>query len=217
MWATKALNDDCSHFRPVAGTYSPFGVLYGFASDLLEHMALKTLQPDAITRFSVEDVFTGANGNADRLAWVRGWRNLPHLTREMTKLFDYPQQFAEEIFGRLERALGASVSTGASGAHATTGRLFVLPAEAPHADPRTSTIPDLPLRFIRSSDRQMVAERKAVPYNETHLLSERREGKNIVSYKTAGGWVAIPPRLRPPPRHLPGTRRVCRRVAPPPG
>jgi hypothetical protein len=36
-----------------------------------------------------------------------------------------------------------------------------------------------------------VAERKAEAYNETHLLSERREGKNVVSYKTSGGWVAI--------------------------
>jgi hypothetical protein len=189
--ASKALHDDCSHFRPVGGTYSPFGVLYGFASDLLEHMALKTLQPDAITRFSVEDVFTSAEGDADRLAWVRGWRNLPHLTREMTKLFDYPQPFAEEIFGRLERALGASVTAAAASSDATMGRLFVLPAETSQADAPTPTIPDLPLRFIRSSDRQIVADRKAEPYNETHLLAERREGKSVVSYRTTGGWVAI--------------------------
>ena len=188
---SNGLHDDCSHFRPVAGTYSPFGVLYGFASDLLEHMALKTLQPDSITRFSVEDVFTSTDGDADKLAWVRGWRNLPHLTREMTKLFDYPQQFAEEIFGRLERALSASVSAGAASSDLTTGRLFVLRAEDPHDDSETSSIPDLPLRFIRSSVRQVVAERKAEPYNEMHLLSERREGKSVISYKTPGGWVAI--------------------------
>ena len=66
-------------FRPVAGAYSPYGVLYGFSSDLLKHMALKTVQPDAENRFGLEDVF--AAGDAGRLAWVSGWRKLPHLTR----------------------------------------------------------------------------------------------------------------------------------------
>ena len=45
---SKPLSDDCSHFRPVAGAYSPYGVLYGFSTDLIEHMALKTSQPDAV-------------------------------------------------------------------------------------------------------------------------------------------------------------------------
>ena len=56
---SKPLYDDCPHFRPVAGAYSPYGVLYGFSSNLIEHMALKTLQPDAVTHFSLEDVFAG--------------------------------------------------------------------------------------------------------------------------------------------------------------
>ena len=56
---SKPLYDDCPHFRPVAGAYSPYGVLYGFSTHLMEHMALKTLQPDAVTHFSLEDVFVG--------------------------------------------------------------------------------------------------------------------------------------------------------------
>src|SRR6185295_11098599 len=87
------LAEDCSHFRPVAGAYSPYGVLYGFASDLVEHMAFKTLQPDAATR-----------------SWVNGWRQLPHLSRDVTRQFDYPQQFAEDIFDRIELALRRRVS-----------------------------------------------------------------------------------------------------------
>ena len=38
---------------------------------------------------------------------------------------------------------------------------------------------------------QMVAAHKADAYDETHLLSDRREGKCVLSYKTPGGWVAI--------------------------
>ena len=122
---SKPLYDDCQHFRPVDGAYSPYGVLYGFSSNLIEHMALKTLQPDAVTHFSLEDVF--ADGEADKLAWVSGWRKLPHITREVAKLFEYPQQFAEDIFARIEHALRRRVSDGEANAAVQTGRLFVIP------------------------------------------------------------------------------------------
>jgi len=45
--------------------------------------------------------------------------------------------------------------------------------------------------YIRSSDPQVVAARKADAHDEAHLLSDRREGRCVLSYKTPGGWVAI--------------------------
>ncbi|HET9361568.1 MAG TPA: hypothetical protein VFO58_17570, partial [Vicinamibacterales bacterium] len=54
---SKPLYEDCPRFRPAAGAYSPYGVLYGFSTDLIEHMALKTLQPDTVTHLGLEDVF----------------------------------------------------------------------------------------------------------------------------------------------------------------
>jgi len=188
---SKPLYDDCPHFRPVAGAYSPYGVLYGFSSDLMEHMALKTLQPDAVTHFGLEDVFVGGDANTDKLAWVSGWRKLPHITREVEKLFDYPRQFAEDIFDRIEHALRGRVSGGEANAGVQTGRLFILPGDHLQADSKASLIPDLPARYIGSSDMQMVAAHKADSLDEPHLLSDRREGKCLVSYKTPGGWVAI--------------------------
>ena len=185
----KPLSGDCPNFRPVAGAYSPFGVLYGFSSDLMEHMAFKTLQPDAVTHFGLEDVFVG--GDADRLAWVSGWRKLPHLTREVEQLFAYPQQFAEDIYDRIEQALTRRVSDGAAHADIRTGRLFIMPEDNQQADSQASLIADLPVRYIRSSDMQIVAAHKADACDETHLLSERREGKCVLSYKTPGGWVAM--------------------------
>ena len=188
---SKPLHEDCLHFRPVAGAYSPYGVLYGFSSDLIEHMALKTLQPDAVTHFGLEDVFVDGDANTDKLAWVSGWRKLPHLTREVERLFDYPQQFAEDIFDRIEHALRGRVSDGEANAVVQTGRLFILPGDDLQADSKASLIPDLPVRYIGSSDTQIVAAHKADSYDETHLLSDRREGKFVLSYKTPGGWVAI--------------------------
>ena len=188
---SKPLYDDCPHFRPVAGAYSPYGVLYGFSSDLMEHMALKTLQPDAVKHFSLEDVFVAGKPDTDKLAWVRGWRKLPHLTPEVEKLFDYPQQFAEDIFGRIEEALRRRVSDDEAKAVGQTGRLFVLSGDDLQADSKASLIPDLPIRYIGSSDMQIVAAHKAESYDEARLLSDRREAKCVLSYKTPGGWVVI--------------------------
>ena len=188
---SKPLSDDCPHYRPVAGACSPYGVLYGFSSDLIEHMALKALQPDAVRHFSLEDVFVSGDAHSDKLAWVSGWRKLPHLKREVEQLFDYPQQFAEDIFERVEDALRRRVSDGEAKTVVRTGRLFILPGDHLPEDSKASLIPDLPVRHIRSSDKQLVAAHKADAYDETHLLNDRREGKCLLSYKTPGGWVAI--------------------------
>jgi hypothetical protein len=181
---SKPLSDDCRHFRPAAGAYSPYGVLYGFASDLVEHMVLKTAQPDAVTHFGLEDVFAGGDASTGKLAWVSGWRKLPHITREVQDLFDYPQQFAEDVFDRIDQApVRRSLGEG--------GRLFIIPGDDLHADSTASPIPDLPLRYIASSDTQVVTAHKAEFCDEPRLLNDRREGKCLVSYKTPGGWVAI--------------------------
>jgi len=160
------LHDDCLRFRPVAGAYSPYGVLYGFSADLMKHMVLKASQPDAVNRFGLEDAFVA--GDSGKLAWVTGWRKLPHLTRDMERLFEYPQQFAEDIFDRIEQALRRRVSGGEA---VQTGRLFIATTDS-------SLIPDLPVQYLRSSDDQQ-------------LSRDRREGKFLVSYETPDGWRAI--------------------------
>jgi hypothetical protein len=185
---SKPLYDDCPRFRPIDGAYSPYGVLYGFSSHLIEHMALKASQLDAVTGFSLEDVFAG--GDTDTLAWVSGWRKLPHITPEVETLFDYPQQFAEDMFDRIEDALRRRAS-GGQGNAVQTGRLFILPGDDSEADSKSALIPDLPVRYIGSSDRQLVAAHTADYYDEPSLLSDRREGRCVLSYQMPGGWVAI--------------------------
>jgi hypothetical protein len=187
--SSKLLYDDFRQFRPVDGAYSPYGVLYGFSSNLIEHMAFKTIQHEAVSHFSLEDVFEV--GEADKLAWVSGWRKLPHIKPEVAKLFEYPQQFAEDIFARLEHALCRRVSGGEANGAVQAGRLSILPGDDLQADSKVSLIPDLPVQYIRSSDRQIVAAHKADSYDQTHLLHGRLEGEFVLSYRTSGGWVAI--------------------------
>ena len=184
-----ALHEDGPQFEPVDGAYSPYGVLYGFSSNLIEHMALKSAQPDTETRFSLEDVFRA--GGADKLAWVNGWRKLPHVDPEVAKLYAYPQTFAEQIFERVEQALSlrADVTAHVRGAGARTGRLFVMTGE--ESDSKPEPIANLPVRYIHSSDKQIVAQKKAEACDQAPLLKDRVEGHFAVSYETSGGWVAI--------------------------
>jgi hypothetical protein len=72
-----------------------------------------------------------------------------------------------------------------------TGRLFILREGDLQAGSTAARMPDLPVRYIGSSDRQLVATHKAEYRDEPHLLSDRREGRCVLSYKTPGGWVTI--------------------------
>jgi hypothetical protein len=115
---------------------------------------------------------------------------LPHLKPEVVAQFDYPQQFAEDMFDRIESALRRRASDDEANAVGQTGRLFILPEGLP-PDSKASLIPDLPARYIRSSDTQVVTAHKANYCDETQLSSDRREGRCVLSYDTPGGWVAI--------------------------
>jgi hypothetical protein len=160
-------------------------------SHLIEHMALKAFEHDAETRFSLEDIFDDVDTNGAKLAWVNGWRKLPHIDREVQRLYDYPQQFAEEVYDRIESELRRRDANAEAGDGSRTGRLYIAFGDDPETDLKASTIPELSARYFGSSDRQIVAAHKAEPYDRAQLLAGRREGHFLVSYETPGGWIAL--------------------------
>lgn len=182
----QALLDDSVHSRPVEGQYSPYGALYGFSSNLVELIAFKSLQRDAMLHFSLEDVFTP--GAADKLAWVNGWRDLPHVKAEVVQQFVYPASFAAAMAQRVESALQACA---AGNAAPVAGKLYLLPEEGEPTAAELSGIADLPLRFIQSSDAQLVAAGRAEAKDPEDLLHCRIEGEYLVSYESPQGWVGI--------------------------
>lgn len=184
-----ALYEDCPRFRPVEGAYSPHGAIYGTPSNLTEHMALKAIERDAMSQFAVEDVFTG--GGADKLAWTNGWRQLPHIDPAMQRRHEYPHAFAVDIFDRIEHALRDAVTARERSEPRRSGRLFVLAEDAPGAGSTATSIPELAARYVLSSDRQIVAARKAEAYEQTQLLRDRQEGHFLVSVETSGGWLGV--------------------------
>jgi hypothetical protein len=192
----KSLRDDFPRFRPVDGGCSPYGVIFGLPSHLIEHMALKAIERDAETRFSLEDVFRddiGDDGDTGtvKLAWVNGWRRLPHIDREVQRLYDYPQTFAEDIYDRIERELRRRDSNAGASGGSRTGRLYIVSGDDPETDSKASAIPEPAARYFGSSDRQIVAAHKAEPYDPAQLLAGRREAHFLVTYETPGGWMAL--------------------------
>lgn len=172
------LHEDCAQFQPVVGAYSPYGALYGVAANILEHMVLKTVQLDADPRFSLEDVFT--RGGADKVAWMNGWRKLPHVDAEVQELYAYPQRFAEQIFARVEQALRARAANEVP----ATGRLFLVPESSPESQ-------QLAARYVLSSDDALVSAQNARAYDQVELLDDRLEGHFLAVYETRGGWAAV--------------------------
>jgi hypothetical protein len=198
---TQSLHEDCRHFRPQAGAYSPYGAIFGNPTNLVEDIALKSLQPGTETRFSLEDVFADDGLREDKLAWVAGWRQLPHIDPEVQQLYAYPQEFAEQIFERVERELARCDSGDEPNNPVATGRLFLQPeggslrepAGSESAEPPAGRLTggDLPIEYIDSSDEQIVAAGRAQTVDEGKLLRDRLEGYFLVSYESANGWVAL--------------------------
>jgi hypothetical protein len=185
----KPLHDDCRNFKPAEGAYSPYGALYGVSSNILEHIAFKALARDDAPPFGLEDVFVA--GGAEKLAWVTGWRKLPHVDRRLQRLYAFPRQLAEALFERVEHALCARAGDGETSAVAQTGRLHVVAADDAGANSKAAAIADLPVRYIGSSDIRVVAAGKAKASDDKEIAEARMEGHVAVSYETPGGWVAI--------------------------
>lgn len=180
------LHEDCPAFRPVAGTYSPYGVIFGFSSNITEHMAFRTVVDAATPPFSLEDAFS--EGDSAKREWVGSWRKLPQMNKEMLARFDYPQQFAELIFARIEQALRTAVS-GEAGPR--TGRLHIVAEGDQAAQAAAAAIAPMPVQYIVSTDLQWVAGFRARGVDEASLLHDHREGELAVGYRTSGGWVGL--------------------------
>src|SRR6185369_12273911 len=133
--------------------------------NLIDLLALKSLRPDVETHFSLEDAFT--SGGSDKRAWANSWRKLPHIKPEVARLFEYPQAFAEEMFARIENALRRCVSASESNTTIETGRLYVVQGDDTQGDSIASSVPDLPAKYIWSSDTKFAAAHGVDPCDET--------------------------------------------------
>ena len=185
--AAKQLHDDCPQFRPVDGTYSPYGVLYGFSSQLLEHMALKAVQPDAVDALQSRRCF-----DARRRRQARVGQRLAEAAARPARSGEAVRVSAavrRGHFARIERALRVRVAAAKTKAAARNGQLFVLANGLPTL--RRSSIPDLSVQYIVVVGQASRRREQGRCFDETAALAQPNGGRVPRQLPDPGGWVAI--------------------------
>lgn len=173
-----ALLEDSRRCRPEAGAYAPYGALFGFASNILELLAFKTLVPEPVAPFSMEDAFSP--GADDKRAWVNDWRKLPHVKPEVVAQYAYAEDFVQALHARIEAALEQRADA-ASGY--PCGKLYI------NHNPTGAAA--LPIRHIVASASTWIEAGKATAQDAGNLLHCRMEGEFLASFETADGWVGV--------------------------
>lgn len=178
-----SLEDDALRLAPAPDGYSPLGIVYGFSSDILGNMAMRTLIAKSALAFSLEDAFVASDDSAVRLAWTTPWKS-PFHEGGARAILEYSPDLAEQIYQRLRRALHA-LTAPTEQPHRPTGQLFVIPSSVA-TDPLTADrLPEgvVPAQeFVYSTADQ--GQSRDVAY-------DRKEGRCLVSYQSDGEWVAV--------------------------
>ncbi len=194
------LKIDAASFAPPPDTYSPYGISYGFAADLLSSIALDTLVSGAMPNVTFEDMFS-SGGNLDaKFARARAWADLPRREGERDHFY-HSTEFAAQGFARLTAALDARVLSKAdlNASNYPDARLYVVAesesAEALHSD----TLPEgsLPTGIAHAEEycytsnlnRALAGGMTAVPKNQ--MLIDRNEGRYLASAESRGEWFAV--------------------------
>ena len=124
---------DAARLDPTARIYSPYGLTYGFAADLLRDMAIATLVAQPSFGLSLE-AHVREPGPARRKARARtrGWTALPRRSEERPH-GDHSDEWAQRIFTRLVHALEARAARPRSenASDRRDAKLFVVPESPP--------------------------------------------------------------------------------------
>jgi hypothetical protein len=189
------LKHDAAALAPPQDEYSPYGISYGFAADLLSNMALDTLMARAMSGLSFEDMF-GSRGSLDaKLARARAWSELPKREGERDHFY-HSAEFAAQNFARLMTALDARAlrKTDLNASNHSNARLYVLAesdlAEAlPEGTLPAGIAPADEHCYTSNLKRALSGTMTAVPANQ--ILIDRNEGRFLASDDSVGEWFAV--------------------------
>lgn len=186
------LRADATRLAPGPGTYSPYGVSYGFITDVLANMAMARLVGQPSLSLSLEDTFASQGRLAAKLARAQGWQRLPTRPGEQEH-FSHSDDWAVRMHTRLTSALDARarhatrpnvsaqrdariiVTTGATDAEAGTAAR----ADAVRAD-----------AFCVVTDPRR-AEVSATACTEAEFLADRDEARWLASVAADGCWFGV--------------------------
>ena len=189
------LKDDAEALAPSQHAYSPYGISYGFAADLLSNMALDTLLARSSSSLSFEDMFGSRDTLDAKLARALAWSELPKREGERDHFY-HSAEFAAQNFARLMAALDARTlrKTDLNASNHPDARLYVV-AESESVE----ALPDgaLPAGIARADEHCYTSNlKRALSDNMTavpaaQILIDRNEGRFLASDASVGEWFAV--------------------------
>ena len=189
------LKHDAAALAPSRDAYSPFGISYGFAADLLSNMAVDVLLSRPPSSLSFEDMFCSRGSLDAKLARARAWAELPKREGERDHFY-HSAEFAEQNFARLMTALDARAlrKTELNASNHPNARLYVLgESDLVEALPEGALLAGITRAdehcYTSNLKRALSGTLTAVPANQ--ILTDRNEGRFLASDETGGEWFAV--------------------------
>ena len=194
------LKRDALLLAPQQGAYSPYGISYGFAADLLSSLASdKLISPSSVwSSLTFEDTFASSGSLDAKLARAKALAALPKRPGEQDHFY-HSAEFAAHIFTSLVAALDARAlrpSDPNLSPH-RDARIYVSAESEPAARPAEGLPPEIASAneycFTSNpdpapSDASSIA-RTALPLQQ--ILTDRNEGRYLASAERAGEWFAV--------------------------
>jgi hypothetical protein len=190
------LRDDAVLLAPQPNSYSPYGISYGFAADLLSNLAsdklISPLSPWAYLSF--EDTFASRHDLEAKLARAKTLAALPKRPGERDHFY-HSSELGAQIFTRLLAALEARASrpSEANASSHRRARIYVVMKSEASSAPAASLPPDIApgnqYSFSSNPDRASSEGRTALPIRQ--ILTDRNEGRYLASAEIEGEWFAV--------------------------
>ena len=171
--AAAGLVDDLA--ASTAGSYSPFGLVYGFCADLMSKMALATLHGQAARPATLEDLFV-SGGSAETARAVERCG------------IEYSAEWGAESVTRVARALERRAAhQGRGNASAIRdASLLIVAAGATEIDAAGRA-----QEYLVTSDVNLALATGATAFPRSQFAIDRNEGRFLASAETDGRWFGI--------------------------
>ena len=190
------LKGDALRLAPQPNAYSPYGISYGFAADLLSNLALdKLISPSSSwAGLTFEDVFASRGSLELKLALAKALSTLPKRAGEHDHFF-HSADFAAQILACLLAALEER-STAGSKANASShrdARIYV----STESEETARSGAHVPAGIVPANEYCFASKVGGISAEGwqslpiTQILTDRNEGRYLASAECDGGWFAI--------------------------
>jgi hypothetical protein len=185
---TAELREDTERLAPVPGAYSPYGVSYGFITDVLANMAMARLVGQPSAGLSLEDAFASRGRLAEKLTRARAWQQLPTRPGELEH-FTHSDEWATRMHTRVVSALDARVRHPTRpNASPRPGARIVMGAGAAGAEGGPAAV-DTGARadaFCVMTDAQRAQDTGATACSEAEFIADQNEARLLASVDAGG-------------------------------